>query len=230
MTPALEVARHVAERVASSADELNRLDAQAGDGDLGVTMRTAATLVTDLLPTLDAAPPGEALRACGLALARGAPSTAGTLVASALLRAAKTVEEAEAETSPPAVVAVLLESAAAGVRERGKAEVGSKTMLDALVPAAEAAREAASRGASIEILMDAAALAAENGSRQTRSMRPLHGRAGWLADRSAGHEDAGARLIAIALRAAADAVADLAESAERAGTVSRPDTRDVADP
>jgi dihydroxyacetone kinase-like protein len=194
--------RAAAEAVLERAAELNRLDAQAGDGDLGITMSAASQAVIELLPDQDGQPPAEVLRTCGAALAREAPSTCGTLVATGLLRAAR----AAAEELDADAVARLLEAARAGIAERGKAELGQKTMLDALAPAAAAAAGAAAEGAGGARLLAAAAAAAEAGAASTVSMVPRHGRAGWLAERSAGHEDAGARLVAIVLAAAASSL------------------------
>jgi dihydroxyacetone kinase len=201
---ATDIVRSVAEEVRASADELNRLDAVAGDGDLGITMRTAATIVLDLLPTLEQQTTADALRACGLAVARGAPSTAGTLVATGLLRAAVAAGAgADDVESPASTLARLLDAACTGIAERGNATVGSKTMLDALVPATAAIRRSADAAEPVAVALAHAAAASDEGARATASMRAMHGRAGWLAERSAGHEDAGARLVAIAFRAAA---------------------------
>ncbi len=188
-----------AEAVLDRAADLNRLDAQAGDGDLGVTMASAAAVVVELLPELEDKPLPEVLRACGAALATKTPSTAGTLVATGLLRAARAAGE---DGDRADLTARLLDAARAGIAERGKAEVGSKTMLDALAPAAEAASAAAAAGEDARGQLAAAAEAAETGARATVDMRPRHGRAGWLAERSAGHEDGGARMVAIALAGA----------------------------
>jgi dihydroxyacetone kinase len=195
----------VAREVVAGAPMLNELDAKAGDGDLGVTMATAARIVTDLLPDLEHRTVADVLKTCGAAIARGAPSTSGTLVATGLLRAARVAGEGNSDAV--SVLAQALDAALAGIQERGKAEVGSKTMLDALVPAVAAVRLAGDNGASMESAIAAAAAAAEKGAGSTTSMQPCHGRAGWLADRSAGHEDAGARLVAIMLAAAARSVA-----------------------
>jgi phosphoenolpyruvate---glycerone phosphotransferase subunit DhaL len=194
-----------ADAVLASADDLNALDAKAGDGDLGVTMSTAARVVIALLPEADGQPAADVLRTCGAAIAREAPSTCGTLVATGLLRASKAVggDAADAGT-----VARALEAAREGIATRGNAEPGSKTMLDALAPAAEAAADSAGRGLDVHAALHAAAAAADDGAKATVSMVPRHGRAGWLADRSAGHEDAGARLVAILLSAAARSLDD----------------------
>jgi phosphoenolpyruvate---glycerone phosphotransferase subunit DhaL len=195
----------VAGDVVASAARLNELDAQAGDGDLGVTMTTAARIVLELLPELESKPVADVLRTCGAAIARGAPSTSGTLVATGLLRAGRIARDADG--SPVSVLVASLDAARLGIQERGKAEVGSKTLLDALVPAVDAARLAGDNGEDMKTALVAAATAADEGARSTTSMQPRHGRAGWLAERSAGHEDAGARMVAIMLAAAARSVA-----------------------
>jgi dihydroxyacetone kinase-like protein len=201
MNGLLVALRCVSEEVRDRADELNELDGRAGDGDLGVTVAMAAAVVLGLLPELEGATVETVLNRCGSAVAREAPSTAGTLIAMALLRAGRAaVNGAESDA---ATLACLLEAARAGIAERGKAERGSKTMLDALAPAAEAAADAADRGESLSRALAAAAEAADAGAKATVSMLPRHGRAGWLPERSIGHEDAGARLVAIILAAAA---------------------------
>ena len=206
MTTVATALRDVAEAVRSSADELNRLDGQAGDGDLGVTMQTAASIVIDVLAGAEGKPLAEMLTLCGSAIARGAPSTSGTLVATGFLRAGRAAREAAANGSSVSF-ASLLDAARAGIAERGKAEAGSKTMLDALIPAVDAAKAAEGSGLVLSDALARAARAADAGARETIHMKPVHGRAGWLAERSAGHEDAGARLVAIALAAAARSVA-----------------------
>jgi dihydroxyacetone kinase-like protein len=99
-------------------------------------------------------------------------------------------------------LARLLEAGYDAIARLGKAERGAKTMLDALGEAVSAARAAARGGADVGAALRAAAAAADSGARATREMIPRHGRAGWLAERAAGHEDAGARLVAIVLAAA----------------------------
>jgi dihydroxyacetone kinase-like protein len=195
-----------ANAINAAADELNRLDAQAGDGDLGVTMATASKAALAVLAASGEATTADLLRACGTAIAQKAPSTSGTLVATGFLRAARALAGPDAPHGAPAF-AVALAAARDGISERGKAETGSKTMLDSLSPAAEAAEQSAARGETIEGVVAAAATAADVGARATSTMRARHGRAGWLADRSEGHEDAGARMVAIGLSAAAASLA-----------------------
>ena len=81
--------RAVATDLLDRKDELNRLDGVAGDGDLGLTVSTGARALLDLAPSLEDLPEADAIRRCGTEIARRAPSTGGTLIAFALMAAAK---------------------------------------------------------------------------------------------------------------------------------------------
>jgi len=203
MSSLVQVLGMIAASLKDRAEELNRLDAEAGDGDLGVTVTAAADAVNRLLPTLEGKGLPDVLNACGVAIAKEAPSTSGTLLATGLMGAARAANQGS--SSGAAQLAELLDASQASITKRGKAEPGWKTMLDALAPAAQAAATSAQEGASLAQALDAAAEAADRGAQATRSMVPRTGRAGWLAERSAGHEDAGARMVAIIVGSAADA-------------------------
>jgi dihydroxyacetone kinase len=190
----------VAADLLESRDELNRLDAVAGDGDLGLTVSTAARALIELAPTLAELGEADAIRRCGTELARRAPSTGGTLLAFAFMAAAKAAVD---PVAPPLErAAAYLEAAARSIAERGRVAPGDRTMLDALRPAADAVRAAADSPTEVAAAASAAAKAADDGARATASMAAKVGRAGWLAERAAGSEDAGARLIAMAAAAA----------------------------
>jgi len=206
MTRLLDVLRTVAVEVAGRADGLNRLDAEAGDGDLGITATNASRAILDLLPSLHGKELPEVLKACGMTISREAPSTAGTLIATGLLGASRMA--AEISLSGADSFARLLDASQAAIAARGKAEVGSKTMLDALVPAVTAASSVANVGGTLAQALKSAAAAADQGAIATANMPPRFGRAAWLADRSAGHEDAGARLVAIILATAAESITE----------------------
>jgi dihydroxyacetone kinase len=196
-----DLAAGIAAELAQAKDELNELDGYAGDGDLGLTVATACAAVLDLLQGLQDAPPSELLRRIGLELSRRAPSTSGTLVAFALIAAGRECAAAEPGYDT-ASLARILRSITTTIATRGKSAPGDKTMLDALDPAAAAA-ESAAQAVSLPAAAQLVAATAAAGAAATASMAPRHGRASWLADRSAGHEDAGARAAALALGALA---------------------------
>jgi len=199
----------VATDLLGARDELNRLDGVAGDGDLGLTVTNASRALIELAPSLADLSEGDAVRRCGTEIARKAPSTGGTLIAFALMAAAKAAVEPEAPTAER--IAAYLEAAAASIGQRGQVATGDRTMLDALAPATAAARRVADAGGAVSELAREAAAAADSGASATATMAAKVGRAGWLADRAAGHEDAGARLVAMAFAAAARAAEGKAE-------------------
>jgi dihydroxyacetone kinase len=201
-----DVVLAVAGGLTDARDRLNRLDGVAGDGDLGLTAGRAAEALVELAPMLVDQTAGDALKAIGMTLARRVPSTGGTLLAFACLAAARV--EPTAGQSPAAAAADLLDAARDEIARRGKVEPGDRTMLDALAPAAAAFRVGADAGLGIEACVAAAAAAADRGAASTIDMDATTGRAGWLADRARGHEDAGARLIAVILSAAASAAGE----------------------
>lgn len=200
----VRLVRAVATVLPEHRDELNRLDGVAGDGDLGLTVTTACRALLELAPSLEAMPEPQAIRACGMEIARRAPSTGGTLIAFALMAAAKAPVDPAASGLERA--AACLAAAAESIAQRGQVAPGDRTMLDAIQPAADAVRAAAREGVPAATAARDAAAAAVSGAEATASMPAKVGRAGWLADRAAGHEDAGARLVAMAVAAAAGAV------------------------
>ena len=194
----------VAGALREGRDELNRLDGIAGDGDLGLTAGRAADALDAVAPGLSSADWAGAAKAIGMALATKAPSTGGTLIAFACLAAAKT--EVPAGSGDVAIAALMVGAARDEVARRGKVAPGDRTILDAIDPAVRALEAAATSVAAPRDAAAAAARAADEGARATAGMEATTGRAGWLADRARGHEDAGARLAAIVFAAAAEAV------------------------
>ena len=96
-----------------------------------------------------------------------------------------------------ASAADVLEAARDEIARRGKVGPGDRTMLDALAPAADTFRAAAEAGSGLGECLTAAAASADQAATSTIDMAATTGRAGWLAERARGHEDAGARLIAV---------------------------------
>ncbi len=104
--------------------------------------------------------------------------------------------------------AAALDSAVSGVQARGKAELGDKTMLDALIPARDAFADAVVEGAELPAALLRSANAAEHGMTATIPLVARKGRASYLGERSAGHQDPGATSSALLLRTAADMSGD----------------------
>jgi phosphoenolpyruvate---glycerone phosphotransferase subunit DhaL len=138
-----------------------------------------------------------------MALISKVGGAAGPLYGTAFLRASTALGDKEEVSAEDAAEA--LEAALGGIKQRGKAEVGDKTIVDALQPAVEAAREAAD-GGSVAGVLRAAAGAAEEGAEATVPIRARRGRASYLGARSEGHQDPGATSTYMLLDAAARAL------------------------
>ena len=95
------------------------------------------------------------------------------------------------------------------MQARGKAVAGEKTMVDAWLPAVQAARDVADEGGNVVAAFGAAAAAAHAGSEATIPMKATKGRASYLGERSIGHLDPGAASSALLLQAAADAASEV---------------------
>jgi len=180
---------------------LTRLDSEIGDGDHGTNMHRGFQAALERLENTDPASPADALKAVSMALIGKVGGAAGPLYGTAFLRASTALagkEEISAEDAADA-----LNEALAGVKQRGKAEAGDKTMVDALTPAAEAAREAADTGGSVAAVFRAAAEAANEGAEETVPLTARRGRASYMGERAAGHKDPGAASTHLLLDAAA---------------------------
>jgi dihydroxyacetone kinase-like protein len=183
------ILRAVAADMQAHVDELRELDANLGDGDLGITFRLASAALADA-PGPTTGDIGLFVADLGLSINRASPSTFGTLLASAFVWAARAIRGKSALSA--ADLAAMGASAVEGIKKTGKAEVGDKTMLDTLAPAVDAfAGELAKSGDAASALRAAAQAGAE-GMNATAGMTAKFGRASWRAEQSAGPLDAGA--------------------------------------
>jgi dihydroxyacetone kinase-like protein len=185
--------RRIAVHLETVAEQLNALDGQLGDGDLGITMTRGGRALQDILPTLPA-DVGMALLACAQAITKVSGSSYGTLLATGLMAAAKATR---GRTEVPwSETAALLRGALEAMMARGKAALGDKTVLDALDAAAGAA-EGKTEPAAI---LRAAAAAVDATLERMRAMQAKIGRARIFGERSIGLDDPGMRAFREVLR------------------------------
>jgi dihydroxyacetone kinase-like protein len=190
--PLKSMIRTAAQRVIDAADELTALDSAIGDGDHGINMKRGCAEVLLQLDAIAAKPPGDALKAVGMALVMKVGGASGPLYGSLFMAMGKAFGQ------EPATLERLPEAFAAGVdalAARGKSAAGEKTMLDVLTPALETLRDG---GPDLgRRLRETAARAAAS----TIPMRATKGRAAFLGERSVGHMDPGARSSQIMIEA-----------------------------
>ena len=185
--------RRIALHMETVANELNALDGQLGDGDLGITMTRGGRALQEILPGLPA-DLGMALMSCAQAVTKVSGSSYGTLLATGLLAAAKATR---GRTEVPwSEMSALLRAALDAMTIRGKAALGDKTVLDALNAAAAAAEGRAEPGD----MLRAAAAAVDATLERMRGMQARIGRARIFGERSIGLDDPGMRAFREVLR------------------------------
>ncbi len=175
---------------------LIELDSAIGDGDLGITVDRGFQGVRDGLQE-HAADIGRILFKAGMDFSNSAGSTMGALLGTAFMRAGKQAQ-GQTEISLADIVR-MVKAGEEGIIERGKAHVGDKTVLDAIVPARQALEQAVQDDVSLLAALERAQAAAEQGMLSTVPMQAIFGRARWLGERSIGHQDPGATLISLML-------------------------------
>lgn len=192
---------------ASVADQkvaLTELDSAIGDADHGTNMDRGMKAV---VAKLDGAPPTDAasaLKTVGMTLVSTVGGSGGPLYGTFFMQAGTALAGVEDVTGPDMVRA--FEAGVAGVMKIGKSTTGEKTMLDALVPALNAMRDAVNGGASLGDALTAAREAGRVGMEATIPMLATKGRASYLGERSIGHQDPGATSSHLLLRALADSM------------------------
>ena len=188
--------------IAENRQYLIELDAAIGDADHGANMDRGFQAVLKKLAEVADKDIGSIFKTAGMTLVSTVGGAGGPLYGTFFLQAgALTAGTTELSLSDWAAA---LEAAVNGVALRGKAVPGDKTMLDALLPASERLKESADSGEEFAPSLQAAAEAARQGMLATIPLVARKGRASYLGERSAGHQDPGATSSYLLLKAAAD--------------------------
>ena len=197
--------REFARSVHEHRDLLTELDSAIGDADHGTNMdrgmSATVAAVDELAPTTAAA----LFKKAGATMVSTVGGASGPLYGTFFLRLAGSL--GEAVTVTPQQLAAAMRAGLDGVVARGKAELGDKTRVDALSPAADALEAAVADGGPWPDAIEAARAAAERGRDATTPMQARKGRASYLGERSIGHQDPGATSIELLMAAAVTALA-----------------------
>ena len=188
--------------IRENRDYLTQLDAAIGDADHGANMDRGFQAVLGKLPAVADKDIGAILKTVGMTLVSTVGGAGGPLYGTLFMQAGQ-AEAGKNEMTEQDVVA-LFEAALKGVIVRGKAELGDKTMVDALTPAVNALKAAVDGGAPLDDALQQAATAAEEGMKGTIPLVARKGRASYLGERSAGHQDPGATSSYLLVKTAAE--------------------------
>lgn len=216
-----------AERIKSQELYLTELDGAIGDADHGANMRRGTAKICERLAENDfnVENISSLLRAIGMILISSVGGAAGPLYGAFFLRAAQVKQENDSINVNE--LATMFRAGLEGIQQRGKAQVGDKTMIDALQPAVEALEAAAEQSLSISEALEAARIAAEAGMKKTVEMQANRGRASYLGPRAIGHQDPGATSLYYMIEAAAKTLtpshgANVAAGTDPSKKISRP--------
>ena len=195
--------RAVGDAIVKNKEWLTELDSAIGDADHGINMSRGFTAVGEKLKALgNDKDPATVLKAVGMTLISTVGGAAGPLYGTAFLRASAAV--AGKNVLDRDAMAAVLAAAISGIKERGKAVQGEKTILDALEPAYAAFAAGAAGDSTLAECLALARDAAEQGVEYTKTIIATKGRASYLGQRSLGHQDPGATSTYIILAALSD--------------------------
>lgn len=178
----------VAARIEREKELLTKLDNDIGDGDHGINMVRGFKAADGKIDGLKN--PADVFKTVGMTLISTVGGASGPLYGTAFLKMAQAVTGKEDITADDFLAA--FRAAIAGVSMRGRSRQGEKTMLDAMIPAAEAMEKAAAEGYSVKEMLNAGVAAAWAGVELTKTYAATKGRASYLGERSIGHQDPGA--------------------------------------
>ena len=194
----------VTQTINQYGDELTRLDQAIGDGDHGINMVRGFDAVLAEMASLTHQPLGDAIAKAGMILVMKVGGASGPLYGSFCMAFGKVLGSATLKEMSLASIASAFTAGVDAVMRRGKSEAGQKTMLDVLVPVADALNTAKNEKTNVGPTLGAVKDAAAQGLARTKPMRATKGRAAFLGDRSVGHLDPGARSACVLITAICD--------------------------
>jgi phosphoenolpyruvate---glycerone phosphotransferase subunit DhaL len=197
--------RAFAAAVAENKEYLTELDSAIGDADHGINMNRGMQAVLAKMDAGESADIGALLKTVGMTLVSTVGGAGGPLYGTLFLQMG-TSAAGKSDLSGDDWAAALA-AGVEGVQRRGKAELGDKTMIDALVPGVEAVRSALADGSTLDEALRRSADATRDGMTATIPLVARKGRASYLGERSANHQDPGATSSWLLLRTAAETLA-----------------------
>ncbi len=192
----------IKETIEEQKEYLTELDQPIGDSDHGINLARGFAEVEKKLPSMEDKDIGTILKNVGMTLVSTVGGASGPLYGTAFMKMGMAIGMKN-EIGLEEFLAGL-DAAVEGVKQRGKATVEEATMLDAMVPALQAMREAASGGAEAKAVAEAGAKAAWAGAEHTKDLVATKGRASYVGERGLGHQDPGATSFSYILETVAE--------------------------
>ena len=195
------IVRTVAQTAVDNETYFCELDAVVGDGDFGYSLARGFEIVLSDWDAMEYSDPAGLLKKTAITLSKRIGGTSGPIWGTAFLRAGGSLNDTPEPTGEQVIAA--LRAAIEGIKQRGKAELGDKTLLDALVPAVDELEATLSEGAGTAL--ERAAAKARASAEATKGMLAMRGRASYTGERSRDSVDAGAVGVAVMFEAVSKA-------------------------
>jgi dihydroxyacetone kinase-like protein len=191
--------------VLTHESEIESLDRALGDGDHFINIKRGITAIATMREELAPLPADVAMQRIGMKLLSTIGGASGPLFASFFIAMAKTLKEQPEQDLT--TIAAAFASGVDAIKQRGKSDLGEKTMLDVLIPVAQTFTAQVQQQAAMPKLLEAIKASAEAGMLSTKDMLATKGRAAFLGERAIGHIDAGAKSTQVMICAVCDMLA-----------------------
>jgi dihydroxyacetone kinase-like protein len=198
----LSAAHAVNQAILDHEADIEALDREIGDGDHYLNIKRGCATILAMHDELASLTPDAVLQKIGMKLLSTIGGASGPLIASFFIAMAKSAKEQSGDSLPQ--VATAFAAGVDAIKQRGKANIGEKTMLDVLIPVANTFVELAAQGTERQAIFNALKQTAETGMLSTRDMIATKGRAAFLGERAIGHIDAGAKSSQVMIHAVCD--------------------------
>jgi dihydroxyacetone kinase-like protein len=207
----VEILARISEVINDQKDALSKLDTEIGDGDHGFSMAIGFSSVAEKLAEFSQSTIGVLLKKTGFELIKSIGGAAGAVFGTLFTGQASYYDKnlSDKDSLSPSDISLMFTEALNQIKRRGGAEVGDKTMLDALEPAVISLQESSQLGLTLSECFRIAAIQAREGSERTRKMIAKHGRSKNLGARAIGYLDPGSVSTAIIFETIADYLEDL---------------------
>lgn len=201
----IEIIERMAIRMEEQKDYLTELDQPIGDSDHGINMARGFAEVRKKLPDLQGKDIGTILKTVGMTLMSKVGGASGPLYGSAFMKSGMAM--AGSETLSVEDFIRCMETSVTAVETLGRSQAGEATMLDAMIPALDAMKQAKNDGKAASQILRAGSRAAWEGTERTKDMIATKGRASYVGERGIGHQDPGATSFSFLMETIADSFA-----------------------
>lgn len=199
----ITVFERVSDEIIANKKYLTELDSAIGDGDHGINMARGFAKVKEKLTEVSFENNSHLLKTIAMTLISSVGGASGPLYGTAFLNASKVI--ADEKVSFDNIIEIG-ETVIDGIKKRGKAELGEKTMLDTIIPTVESLKESRNNNKELDTALKECVRAAEKGMKSTIPLIATKGRASYLGERSKGHQDPGATSSYIIIKTIVDVI------------------------